>query len=383
MQAAVPGPSAAPDGPAGPSSPLEATHRAAGATMTDFAGWQMPLRFAGDLAEHRAVRERAGLFDLSHMAQLEVTGPEAAAALDGALVSAASRLRVGRARYTMITAIDGGILDDLIVYRLDEHEFLVIANAANRLTVLDELTNRSEGRQVAVVDRTPHRALIAIQGPAAAGVLAPLIDADLSALKYYASVSASFDAHVPTLVARTGYTGEDGFELAVPAAAATDVWARLLDAGAEAGVQACGLASRDSLRLEAGMPLYGQELTAALTPFEVGLGRVVHLDHEFLGRDALAERSEHPTGTRLIGLRGDGRRAARAGSEVLAAGSVIGAVTSGVLSPTLGHPVAMALVTAADQDTVAVGQVLDVDVRGRFQQMTVTELPFYRRPATT
>ncbi|WP_232847663.1 glycine cleavage system aminomethyltransferase GcvT [Occultella kanbiaonis] len=380
MQAADPGSSTA---PSGPSSPLEATHRGAGATMTDFAGWQMPLRFAGDLAEHRAVRERAGLFDLSHMAQLEVTGPEAAAALDGALVSAASRLRVGRARYTMITAGDGGILDDLIVYRLDEHEFLVIANAANRLTVLDELTNRSEGRQVAVVDRTPQRALIAIQGPAAAGVLAPLIDADLGELKYYASVSASFAGGVPTLVARTGYTGEDGFELAVPAAAAVDVWARLLDAGAEAGVQACGLASRDSLRLEAGMPLYGQELTAGLTPYEVGLGRVVHLDHEFLGRDALAERSEHPTGTRLIGLRGDGRRAARAGSPVLAAGSVVGAVTSGVLSPTLGHPVAMALVTPATEDAVAVGQVLDVDVRGRFQQMTVVELPFYRRPATT
>ncbi|TDE88947.1 glycine cleavage system aminomethyltransferase GcvT [Occultella glacieicola] len=351
--------------------------------MTDFAGWQMPLRFAGDLAEHAAVRERAGLFDLSHMAQLEVSGPESAVALDSALVSAASRLKVGRARYTMITAADGGILDDLIVYRLDEEEFLVIANAANRITVLDELAVRSQGRRVAVVDRTPHRALIAIQGPAAAGILTPLVDVDLGELKYYASVAASFDRTVPTLVARTGYTGEDGFELAVPATAATDVWARLLGAGAEAGIQPCGLASRDSLRLEAGMPLYGQELTAALTPYEVGLGRVVHLDHDFVGRDALAERAEHPTGARLIGLRGEGRRAARAGSEVRTGGATIGTVTSGVLSPTLGYPVAMALVTPAAEEDVAVGATLDVDVRGKVQEMTVVELPFYRRPAAT
>lgn len=359
------------------TTPLHAEHIAAGATLTSFAGWQMPLRYAGDLAEHHAVRQQAGLFDLSHMAQIEVTGPDAGAALDGALVSVPSQMADGRARYTVIVAEDGGILDDLIVYRLEAEDYLVIANAANRLTVLDELTRRSEGRQCAVVDRTPHRALIAVQGPRSAEILAPLVDVDLGALRYYASARGTIDG-VPALVTRTGYTGEDGFELAVPAEGAVGLWRLLLEAGAPVGLVPAGLACRDTLRLEAGMPLYGQELTRATTPYEVGLGRVVKLDHAFVGRDALAARSENPTGTHLIGLAGSGRRAARAGSTVLdGEGTEIGTVTSGVLSPTLGHPIAMAHVNAP---TIP-GEALDVDVRGTRQPMTVTELPFYRRPA--
>lgn len=358
-----------------PQSPLEGTHVAAGATMTDFAGWRMPLRFAGDLAEHRAVREQAGLFDLSHMAQIEVSGPQADQALDHALVSAASRLVDGRARYTTIVAPDGGILDDLIVYRLAASEFLVIANAANRGTVVNELTDRSEGFEASVIDRTPHRALIALQGPAAAQVLAGLVSADLEPLKYYASLTTTF-GDVPVLVARTGYTGEDGFELAVPGEAATSVWASILEAGADVGVQACGLAARDSLRLEAGMPLYGQELTRQTTPFEVGLGRLVHLDREFVGAEALTARQQNPTGEHLIGLHGAGRRAARAGYPVLVDSEHIGQVTSGVLSPTLGYPVAIARVSGE----LETGTSVQVDVRGSVQEMNVVELPFYRRP---
>lgn len=356
-------------------TPLTDLHEAAGATMTDFAGWQMPLRFEGHLAEHHAVRERSGIFDLSHMGQIEVSGPQADAALDHALVSAASRLRVGRARYTVLVAPDGGILDDLIVYRLQQGEFLVIANAANRQTVLTELTARSAGFEAAVVDRTVHRALIALQGPAAAGILAPLLAADLEPLRYYASLSTTFE-QVPVLVARTGYTGEDGFELVVPAEAATTVWEQLLQAGSAAGLQACGLAARDSLRLEAGMPLYGQELTRQTTPFEVGLGRLVHLDRDFIGAQVLTQRAEAPTGEHLIGLIGTGRRAARAGYPVLTGDQPIGQVTSGALSPTLGHPVAIARVA----EPTDVGQQLAVDVRGSIQQMEVVELPFYRRP---
>lgn len=358
-----------------PQSPLEATHEAAGATMTDFAGWRMPLRFAGDLAEHRAVRESAGLFDLSHMAQIEISGPQAEEALDYAFVSAVSRLVAGRARYTTLVAPDGGILDDVIVYRLAAQEFLVIANAANRSTVIGELTSRSAGCNVSVIDRTPHRALIALQGPAAAQVLATLVDANLAPLKYYASLTTTI-AGVPVLVARTGYTGEDGFELAVPGEAATTIWSAVLEAGTGAGVQACGLASRDSLRLEAGMPLYGQELTRQTTPFEVGLGRLVHLEREFVGAEALTARKENPTGEHLIGLSGSGRRAARAGYPVLADGEQIGQITSGVLSPTLGRPVAIARVSSK----VVTGTGVHVDVRGSLQDMDVVELPFYRRP---
>lgn len=363
-------------------TPLYGEHVAAGATMTPFAGWQMPLRFSSDLAEHHAVRNQAGLFDLSHMAQIEVSGPDAAAALDRALVSAPSRLAEGRARYTVIVAEDGGILDDLIVYRLGQQDFLVVANAANRVVVLDALAARSQGLQAAVVDRTPHRSLIAIQGPRAAEILAPLVDVDLAGLRYYASARGSVGS-VPALIARTGYTGEDGFELAVPAEGAVGVWRALLEAGEPAGLLRAGLAARDTLRLEAGMALYGHELTTQTTPYDVGLGRVVQLDHEFVGREALARvaesRSDQTPGTRhMIGLVGTGRRAARAGSAVLdGEGTPVGAVTSGVLSPTLGHPIAIAHVSIPTE----VGDAVDVDVRGTVQQMTVTELPFYRRPA--
>lgn len=355
-------------------TPLHAEHVAAGATLTSFAGWQMPLRFTGDLAEHHAVRRAAGLFDLSHMAQIEVTGPDAAAALDRSLASAPSRLKDGRARYTVIADEHGGILDDLIVYRFAEDDFLVIANAANRVTVLDALALRSEGLQASVVDRTPHRALIAVQGPRSAEILQPLIDVDLDGLRYYASAHGRVDG-VPALLARTGYTGEDGFELAVPAEGAVAVWQRLLEAGEPAGLVPAGLAARDTLRLEAGMPLYGNELSRETTPYEVGLGRIVQLDHEFVGRDALAARAENPTGGHLIGLTGAGRRAARAGCTILSEGSEIGSITSGVLSPTLGHPIAMAQVRVPTE----VGATLDVDVRGTLQQMTVAELPFYKR----
>lgn len=357
-------------------SPLHAQHLAAGALMTGFAGWQMPLRFSGDLAEHHAVRTAAGLFDLSHMAQVEVSGPQAPAALDAALVSAPSRLAIGRARYTVMVNSDGGILDDLIVYRLEAEEFLVIANAANRTTVVDALTLRSQGLSTSIIDRTLHRGLIAVQGPAAAQILAPLTDVDLGELRYYASASGTV-AGAPALLARTGYTGEDGFEIAVPAQAAAQLWQTLLDAGGPAGLIPAGLAARDTLRLEAGMALYGHELTTRTTPYEVGLNRVVHLDHDFAGRDALAERAENPTGMHLIGLAGTGRRAARAGYPVLDGdGQAVGSVTSGALSPTLRHPIALAHVSIPTE----AGAALGVDVRGTVQPMTVVDLPFYQRP---
>lgn len=360
-----------------PESPLLAEHVAAGAVLTTFAGWRMPLRYGSELAEHHAVRTSAGLFDLSHMGQLEVSGPTAGRVLDQALVSVVSRLDPGRARYTVVTRQDGGVLDDLIVYRLTPDEYLVVANAANRELVRDVLTERSAGTRTAVVDRTEHRALLAVQGPAARGVLAPLTtDADLTALRYFGITTARV-ADVPALLARTGYTGEDGFEISLPAAGAPAVWRALLAGGAEHGLVPCGLACRDTLRLEAGMALYGQELTTEISPFEAGIGRVVNLDHSFVGRAALAMRASRPAGRVLVGLRGEGRRAARTGYPVVRGGQVVGEITSGALSPTLGYPIAMAHV---DRSAAGVGTRLEVDVRGTALPMEVVPLPFYRRP---
>ncbi|WP_370635565.1 glycine cleavage system aminomethyltransferase GcvT [Cellulomonas sp. C5510] len=373
-------------------SPLHAEHEALGATMTPFAGWMMPLRYAGDLAEHQAVRTAAGLFDLSHMGELHVDGPGAGAGLDRALVGNISGLAVGRARYTMITAEDGGILDDLIVYRLADESFLVVANAANVAVVRDELAGRLTGADASLTDRTLETALVAVQGPRAAEIVTGLVaDPDEAAavrdVRYYAAVRATVDG-VPALVARTGYTGEDGFELFVPADAAPGLWRDLLEAGRPVGLVPAGLSARDSLRLEAGMPLYGNELDRTTTPHDAGLGRVVRLDKTtpdgeplpFVGREALAARA-HATPSRvLVGLIGLGRRAARHGHEVLTGtdpgAATVGRVTSGAPSPTLGTPIAMAYVTP---EVSAPGTELAVDVRGRREPVRVVELPFYRR----
>lgn len=356
------------------SSPLQPVHLEAGARMTDFAGWSMPLRYTSDKAEHHAVRRHAGMFDLSHMGQIEVSGPQAADALDVSLVSAVSRLKIGRARYTMLVAPDGGILDDLIVYRLADQEFLVVANAVNRLTVLDEITRRGEGFQAAVVDRTPHRALIAVQGPEAARILGPLLPIQLDQVRYYSATLTEID-RVPVLLARTGYTGEDGFELSLPADSAIGVWHTIQEAGG-ADLHLCGLAARDSLRLEAGMPLYGQELGPGITPYEAGMGRLVHGDRRFVGAAALAERAAEDPRSHLVGLTGTGRRAARQGYRVLRDGDPVGTITSGALSPTLDHPIALARLDRRYPP----GQMLQVDVRGNLQPMEVVDLPFYRRP---
>lgn len=357
------------------TTPLNAVHESLGATMVPFAGWRMPLRYSSDLEEHAAVRTTAGLFDLSHMAQIEVIGASAGDFLDSALVGVCSALRTGRAKYTLITDHDGRVLDDLIVYRLGESEFHVVANAANRERVVDALTTRSRATNTHVIDHTLSRAMVAVQGPRAAEILADVSDVDLAGLRYYGITPATV-AGAPALVARTGYTGEDGFEVIVGDAAAVPVWEALAAAGAQRGLLPCGLAARDTLRLEAGMPLYGHELTEDISPFEARLGRVVDLGHTFVGREALAREAAEQPRRVLVGLQGEGRRAARAGSRILHDGEDVGVVTSGVLSPTLGHPIALALVAAR---CAADGTTLDVDVRGKTLPMTVTPTPFYSR----
>ncbi|WP_415951636.1 glycine cleavage system aminomethyltransferase GcvT [Streptomyces sp. KLOTTS4A1] len=360
---------------------LDALHRSLGATMTDFAGWDMPLRYASERDEHNAVRTKAGLFDLSHMGEITVTGPEAAKLLDYALVGNMGTVGVGRARYTMICQADGGILDDLIVYRLGEQEYMVVANASNAQTVLDALTERQAGFDAAVRDDGDAYALLAVQGPHAPAILKAVTDADLDGLKYYAGLPGTV-AGVPALIARTGYTGEDGFELFLKPEHAETVWQALTEAGKEYGLVPCGLSCRDTLRLEAGMPLYGHELSTSLTPFDAGLGRVVKFEKEgdFVGREALtaaAERAEQNPPRKLVGLVAEGRRVPRAEMPVVADGQVIGSVTSGAPSPTLGKPIAMAYVDAAHAEAGTKG--VGVDIRGTHEPYEVVALPFYKR----
>ncbi|GGV60907.1 aminomethyltransferase [Streptomyces longisporoflavus] len=366
---------------------LDAVHRALGATMTDFAGWDMPLRYGSERDEHVAVRTKAGLFDLSHMGEITVTGPQAVDFLNFSLVGNIGSIGVGRARYTMICAENGGILDDLIVYRLgepDAPEYMIVANASNAQNVLDVLRDRAGDFDVEVRDDRDAYALLAVQGPESPGILKSLTDADLDGLKYYAGLPGTV-AGVSALIARTGYTGEDGFELFVAPGDAEKLWNALMEAGEPVGLVPAGLSCRDTLRLEAGMPLYGHELTAELTPFDAGLGRVVKFEktsmsESFVGRAALAaaaERAETAPPRKLVGLIAAGRRIPRAGFSVVADGKVIGEVTSGAPSPTLGKPIAIAYVDAAHAAPGSAG--VGVDIRGTHEPYEVVALPFYKR----
>jgi aminomethyltransferase len=355
-------------------------HERLGATMTDFAGWLMPLRYGSETAEHNAVRSAAALFDLSHMGEIAVTGPGAGEALDYAVCGWPSALAPGRARYTMLCAPDGGVLDDLVIYRQAADRFLVVANAANTAVVLAELEKRCSG--AVVQDETAETALIAIQGPNASRILSQVTDLPLDGVRYYAGAYGKV-AGCPVWIARTGYTGEDGFEIFCAPEDAEHIWMALSGAaesgatGAGAGLPAAGLAARDTLRLEAGMPLYGNELGPDVTPYEAGLGRVVRLDKpgDFVGRAALTARAAEGPRRKLIGLVAGSRRVPRHGYAVLSlsAGARVGVVTSGAPSPTLGAPIAMAYV-----ETGARGP-FGIDVRGKTEPADETELPFYDR----
>ena len=369
------------------STPLEAVHEELGASFTDFAGWRMPVRYGSDLAEHAAVRRSAGIFDLSHMGEIRLRGPQAADALDHALAGKMSAMSVGRAKYSVLLTEEGGVIDDVITYRLAEDHFLVIANASNAAVDLEELTARAQGFDVRVEDASADTALNAVQGPASEEILRRallgadsavegLAAEDLTGMKNYRFTTASYRGQ-ELLIARTGYTGEDGFELYVPHAQATALWEQLTAAGGEE-LTPCGLACRDTLRLEAGMPLYGNELGRDIAPAQTGMGRLaaVTSKQDFVGRAAV--EAYDPTDRRiLVGLTAEGRRAGRAGSAVRAAdGTEIGHVSSGALSPTLGHPIAMAFVHPDHAET---GTDVVIDVRGKDLPARIVDLPFYTR----
>lgn len=392
---------------------LHAQHQALGAHFTDFGGWDMPLRYGSELAEHRAVREAAGLFDLSHMGKIWVSGADAGRFLNTALVGNLAAIAVGRAKYSLICDERGGIIDDLIVYRIAgpsegeaagdgaESRYLVVPNAGNALTVAATLASRAEGFDVSVLDASTETALIAVQGPSSEAILLKMVSEDqhpaVTEVPYYAWISMKIgdvetasggaestasavgaSSTVDVLLARTGYTGEDGFELFLPNEHAERVWRLALEAGEPHGLLPAGLAARDSLRLEAGMPLYGNELGLDTNAFEAGLGPVVSFkkDEAFVGREALEWVKAKGPKQVLVGLRGSGRRAGRGGYAVHAGGREIGVITSGQPSPTLGHPIALAYV---EPGFAEVGTAVEVDLRGKLEPFEVVALPFYRR----
>ena len=366
--------------PAPRRSPLDAVHRALGARLIPFAGYEMPVRYTSELEEHRAVRTAVGLFDLSHMGEVALRGPGALAFASRALVSDPSLLEPGQAQYSMLCAEDGGVIDDLIVYRLEDR-YLLVVNAANRDAVVAHLaTLAADGDDaVRVEDESDDTALVAPQGPRAAELLSGLTDVDLGALRNYRSVPGVV-AGVSCLVARTGYTGEDGFELFCAVTDAERLWEAVSEAGQQYGLLPCGLASRDTLRLEAGMPLYGNELGRDVNPYEANLGRVVKLDKgDFVGREALVAVQRDGPRRRLVGLVMQDEGIARHGYPVMATepDEEVGAVTSGSVSPTLGQRIAMALVRA---EVAGAERQLAVVIRDRPCRAEQVKLPFYRRP---
>ncbi len=360
-------------------TPLHDLHRELGARLVPFAGYEMPVQYRSILDEHRAVRTAVGLFDLSHMGELELRGSGAVDFLRHALVSDPAVLEVGGAQYSMACEPDGGVIDDLIVYRLEPERYWVVCNASNRTAVashLEELLGRG-AFEATLADRSDEIALIAPQGPRSAELLGRLTELDLASLANYHAAHGEV-AGVACLVARTGYTGEDGFELFCDAQDARAVWEAVTESGADLGLEPCGLGARDTLRLEAGMPLYGNELDRETNPYEVGFGRVVKLDKgDFVGRGALARVAEDGPRRRLAGLEMVDNAIPRAGYEVRSDGRAVGRVTSGTLSPTLGTKIAMAMVPA---ELWGVGNEFDVVVRDRPYRSQQVKLPFYRRP---
>lgn len=367
-------------------TPLYDWHAAHGARLVDFAGWEMPVQYGSIVAEHTATRTACGLFDVSHMARFRFTGPHARDFLESLVTRRVADMRPGQIRYALVTNDRGGILDDVLVYCLPHRgpkadvdhvagdvDFAMVVNASNRAKIAAWIAHHIAGHNgINFLDRTLETAMIAVQGPRAIEMAQPLVDCDLASMKYYTGARTKIAGH-EALVSRTGYTGEDGVELVVPHADAVSVWEKLIAAGASAA----GLGARDTLRLEAAMPLYGHELSEDIDPIQAGLKFAVNLkDRTFPGRDALERRLADPTTSRRVGLVLEGKRVPREGYALVRGSTQVGSVTSGTFSPTLEKPIAMGYVSP---DAAEIGTKLDVDIRGRTEPAQVVELPFYSR----
>ncbi|MFV9506698.1 MAG: glycine cleavage system aminomethyltransferase GcvT [Oscillochloridaceae bacterium umkhey_bin13] len=360
-------------------TPLYAAHLATGARMVEFGGWAMPVQYRGLIEEHQAVRQQAGLFDISHMGRFMVRGPQAEAFLQYVITSDISAIPLGQSNYGLLCRPDGGIIDDVFVYHLPD-EYLVVVNASNRAKDWDWLTSQASGFAVELEDRSEHWAMLALQGPAAEALLTTADDsttAELDSLPFH-GVALTNVFGVTVLIARTGYTGEDGFELFFKTEYAELMWSRLLALGpAEQSVLPCGLGARDSLRFEPCLALYGHELSDSINPYEARLGWVVKLNKgEFVGREALAAIKAAGPSRRLTGFELVGRGIARADYPVHSLeGEPIGQVTTGMPSPTLGKPLGMAFVPTALSSE---GSEFDIIIRNKPVRARAVKMPFYK-----
>ncbi|MCE5302571.1 MAG: glycine cleavage system aminomethyltransferase GcvT [Planctomycetaceae bacterium] len=373
-------------------TPLYDWHVAHGGRMVDFAGWAMPVQYSSIIQEHTAIRSGLGIADISHMGRLRFEGPGAAVFLAELLTRRVADMALGQIRYSLVTNDQGGILDDVLVgYFRNSHGqpfFLLVVNASNRIKIVrwiqahltDERANRP-GEEIIWNDVSRLWAMFAVQGPRSVELLQPLVDVDLQSMRYYRGVQSPIlhpaAQRQGCIISRTGYTGEDGFEVSLGATIAKDVWEVLIERGQPMGLVPAGLGARDTLRLEAGMPLYGHELSEQINPFQAGLGSACHLvGYDFPGRDALLKLQNEPLRSVRVGLELAGKRAARQGAVLLADGRPIGSVTSGSYSPTLQKSIAMGYVAP---EFAQPGTDLQVDIRGQIESARVVELPFYRR----
>ncbi len=352
-------------------TPLYDWHIGHGGRIVEFGGWDMPVQYTSIVEEHQAVRSAAGLFDISHMGRLSFAGADALSLIQHVYSNNAATMKDGQVRYGVICNEHGGVRDDVLVYRWP-YGWAMVVNASNREKIVSWLNQHKNGRAVEISDQTLTTCMIAVQGPQALALCRGLTEADAEQLAYYYATPTRYHGK-GCVLSRTGYTGEDGIEIMASATQAVELWEELVRRGAKP----CGLGARDTLRLEAAMPLYGHELSEEVDPFQAGLSWAVKMDKgDFIGRDALLRRREDTTLPRRVGLELAGRRAAREGSAVLSDGRTIGRVTSGTVTPTLNKAIAMAYI---DPASTAVGTVCAVDIRGKTEEARVVPLPFYRR----
>ena len=354
--------------------------------MVDFANWSMPIQYQSIVQEHQATRSAVTMFDVSHMGRIRFDGPSGGELLDRLLARSVLDMQLGQVRYSLICNHEGGILDDVLVYHLESptgaRYFLLVVNASNRQKIVEWITAQWPDESVVEIqDRTVDTAMLAVQGPAALETIQPLFDFDISAMKYFRA-KVTNQMKKPCILSRTGYTGEDGFELILKADQTLQVTQNIFAAGRAHDIAPAGLGSRDTLRMESAMPLYGHELNEQLNPLEAGLGFAVSLqdpmgnDRDFIGGEAIRQTKTNGVKRTRIGLQLEGKRAARAGYTIYCDGQVIGEVTSGSFSPTLQHSIAMGYV---DQLNLPLGSALEIDVRGKMLPAITCKLPFYKR----
>ena len=356
-------------------TPLNETHRRMGARMVDFGGWEMPVQYSGIIEEHHAVRRHVGLFDVSHMGEIEVRGREAAKLVNYVSTNDVSRLQTGQAHYSALLYEHGGFVDDILVHKVSNDCYFLCVNASNQDKDYEHITAHNVF-EATVENAGARYAQLALQGPLARRTLQKLTGADLSAIQHYHFIDSEV-CGVTARIARTGYTGEDGFEIYIPPTEATRIWDEVLSAGAEFGIRPCGLGARNTLRLEAKMALYGNEIDATTAPWEAGLGWIVQLDKEcFLGRDALVKQKQRGITRTLIGFEMKGRGIGRDGYEVYIDGAPAGWVTSGGPSPSLNKNIGLCYLPSAQAQT---GRTIGILVRGQPVEAVTVSTPFYKR----